>query len=296
MHRRHLLSLASGAFAGLTAGTRAAETPALPREALARAPIGLGTWLTFDVGDDHAEKALRREVLLRFLAAGGGMVDSSPMYGRAEALLGELLPGLTQRERVIAATKVWTPLEAMGPGQLAHSLRLWGLPRFDVLLVHNLLNWRAHLKTLRRWKDAGRVRWIGVSTSHGRAHDEVEQLLRNEPLDVLQITYNLADARAEPLLHLAAERGLAVVINRPYDGGRLFTHVGQHAPPGWAAEAGCPDWPAFFLKWIVAHPAVSCAIPATTQPAHLDQNMAARLGTRPDASQRQRMSALIRAL
>lgn len=291
MKRRDLLALPPALLA-------APALAAPPRAARPDWPvIGLGTWLTFDVGDGHAERAQRLEVLRRFFAAGGGMIDSSPMYGRAEALLGELLPALPQHATLVAASKVWTPIEALGPGQLEHSLGLWGLPRFDVLLVHNLLNWRGHLKTLRRWQDAGRVRRIGISTSHGRAHDEVERLLRSEPLDVLQITYNLVDASAEPLLALAAERGVAVVINRPFDGGRLFERVAAGRPlPGWAAEAGCATWAEFFLKWIVAHPAVSCAIPATTQPAHLDQNMAAARGRRPDAGQRHRMQALVAAL
>lgn len=263
------------------------------------APVGLGTWRTFDVAaDDWPEKERRREVLRRFFAAGGGMVDSSPMYGRAEALLGELLPTLPgppgARERLVAATKVWTPLDALGAlgaSQVEHSFKLWGLPHFDVLLVHNLLNVQGHLKLLRRLKDEGRVGRIGISTSHGRAHDEVMALLRREPLDVLQITYNLADTRAEPVLALAAERGVAVVINRPFDGGALFGRVAGQAVPPWAREAGIEDWPAFFLKWILAHPAITCAIPATRQPAHLDANMAAGRGPLPDAALRRRMLA-----
>ena len=253
--------------------------------------IGLGTWLTFDVDDDAGDVAQRREVLRRFFAAGGGLVDSSPMYGRAERLLGELLLSLPHAGHLVAESKVWTPLDALGPGQLAHSLRLWGLPRFDVLLVHNLLNWQAHLKTLRRWQDEGRVRYIGVSTSHGNKHDEAERVLRSEPLDVLQITYNLADTRAERLMALAAERGLSVVINRPFDGGRLFDRVGRRPLPSWAAELRCANWAQYFLKWVIAHPAVTCAIPATRRPDHLDENMGAGIGPLPDAATRQRMQA-----
>jgi diketogulonate reductase-like aldo/keto reductase len=218
------------------------------------------------------------------------------MYGRAERLLGELLPTLAHAGRLVAASKVWTPFDRLGPGQLEHSLTLWKLPRFDVLLVHNLLNWRDHLKTLRRWKDEGRVRRIGVSTSHGRRHDEAMRVLRSEPLDVLQITYNFADTSAEPVMNLAAERGLAVVINRPFDGGDLFQRVGRAPLPAWAPEVGCRDWPQFFLKWIVSHPAVTCAIPATRDPAHLDQNMAAAQGPRPDAAARLRMFTHLRRL
>ena len=251
--------------------------------------IGLGTWLTFDVGDNPAEVVQRRDVLQHFFAAGGGLIDSSPMYGRAERVLGELLPTLPHAGQLVAESKVWTPLDALGPGQLEHSLRLWGLPRFDVLLVHNLLNWRPHLKTLRRWQEEGRVRHIGVSTSHGNKHDEAERVLLSEPLDVLQITYNFADTRAERLMNLAAERGLSVIINRPFDGGRLFERVGRRPLPPWAAEVDCAYWAQFFLKWVIAHPAVTGAIPATRRPAHLDENMGAGLGTLPGSATRQRM-------
>lgn len=258
--------------------------------------IGMGTWLTFDVGDDALEREQRRQVLQRFFAAGGGMIDSSPMYGSAERVVGDLLPGLPHAGRLIAATKVWTPLTGLGAGQLERSLKEWRIARFDVLLVHNLLNWRAHMKLLRRAKEEGRALLIGASTSHGSRHDDVERILKSEPIDVLQITYNLADTRAEPLLALAAERGVAVVVNRPFDGGRLFDAVGRRAPPTWAAEAGCATWPAFFLKWIVANPAVACAIPATRQPAHMEENMAAGTGELPDPAVRQRMQALVAAL
>ena len=255
--------------------------------------IGLGTWLTFDVGDDPEDVAPRREVLRRFLAAGGGVVDSSPMYGRAERLLGELLSTLPHAGRLVAESKVWTPFDALGSGQLERSLRLWGQPRFDVLLVHNLLNWRAHLKTLRRWQEEGRVRYIGVSTSHGHKHEEAERILRSEKLDVLQITYNFADTRAEGLMSLAAERGLAVIINRPFDGGDLFDRVGRRTLPPWAAEFDCANWAQYFLKWVVSHPTVTCAIPATRRPEHLDENMGAGVGRLPDAATRQRMQAHI---
>lgn len=260
-------------------------------------PIGMGTWLSFDPPDEAFENYQRGEVLRRFFAAGGGMVDSSPMYGRAEALLGELLRAAPPPAgSLVSATKVWTPLGAFGPAQLERSRALWGVQTFDVLLVHNLLNWRAHLKTLRAWKEQGRVRQIGVSTSHGRAHDEVRRLLRSEPLDVLQITYNLADASAEPLLDLAAERGVAVVANRPFDGGALFEAVASKPLPGWAGEFDCRDWAGFFLKWTVSHPAITCAIPATRRPDHMDQNMRAGVGRWPDAAARRRMQALIAGL
>jgi len=257
-------------------------------------PIGLGTWLTFDVATDDADALnARREVLRRFFAAGGGLVDSSPMYGRAEQVLGELLPSVPQDGRLISETKVWTPFDTLGPVQIGRSLQRWGVPRFDVLLVHNLLNWRAHLKTLRQARDAGRTALIGVSTSHGNHAELVAQVLRSEPIDVLQITYNLADDRAEPLLELAAERGVTTVINRPFDGGQLFGRVNGRPLPAWAGELDCISWAALFLKWVIAHPAVGCAIPATRDPDHLDQNMAAGRGRLPDAAQRRRIHTLV---
>jgi len=292
MDRRRFLAIA--ALAG-AADAAPPERPAIRkrigRNAETLPVIGLGTWLTFDVGDDTAEHLLRRQVLQRFFAAGGGMIDSSPMYGRAEWLLGELLRTLPHEGGLFTATKVWTPFDRLGPTQLEQSLKLWRVPRFDVLLVHNLLNWRSHLKTLRLWKEQGRVRYIGVSTSHGSKHDEAVRVIRNEPIDVLQITYNFADTSAEPVMNLAAERGLAVVINRPFDGGDLFSRVGQRPLPAWANEIDCANWAQFFLKWVVSHPAVTCAIPATRNPAHLDQNMGAGLGRLPEAAWRRRMQA-----
>jgi diketogulonate reductase-like aldo/keto reductase len=252
----------------------------------------MGTWLTFDVGSDLVELAQRREVLQRFFAAGGGMIDSSPMYGRAQWLLGELLPSVPHDGLLFSATKVWTPFDRYGESQLEQALALWHVARFDLLLVHNMLNWRAHLKTLRMWKEQGRVRHIGVSTSHGRLHDEMARLIRTEPLDVVQITYNAADTSAEPVMSLAAERGLAVVINRPFDGGDLFRAVRGRTLPPWASEIGCANWAQFFLKWVVSHPAVTCAIPATRQPAHMDENMGAGVGRLPDAAFRRRMQSI----
>ncbi len=295
--RRRFLALAAGMLAAAAhpAGARIRRT--LPRGGTALPVIGMGTWLTFDVaGDDTAQRTQRQEVLERFFAAGGGMIDSSPMYGRAEQLLGQLLPRVAHAGRLWSATKVWTPFDALGPTQLAESLRLWGGARFDVVLVHNLLNWRAHLRTLRRAQDEGRVLRVGISTSHGERHDEAERLIRSEALDVLQITYNLSDASAEPLMRLAAERGLAVVINRPLDGGWLFRRVAGRALPAWAQEFDCANWAQFFLKWVVSHPAVTCAIPATRHPGHMDENMGAGRGRLPDAAQRRRMQAYIDAL
>jgi diketogulonate reductase-like aldo/keto reductase len=300
MNRRHLLRLAPATLAVAAAGIAPAAPEAaptirhpIPRSGESLPVIGMGSWLTFDVGTDSAQQAQRRQVLQRFFAAGGGMIDSSPMYGRSQWLLGELLPSVPHEGKLVAATKVWTPFDRLGEGQLEQALALWHLTRFDVLLVHNLLNWRGHLKLLRQWKEQGRVRYIGVSTSHGRRHDDVAQLIRSEPLDLIQITYNFADPSAEPVMNLAAERGLAVVINRPFDGGDLFHAVRGRPLPGWAGEIACANWAQFFLKWVVSHPAVTCAIPATRQPLHMDENMGAGRGPLPDAALREKMQSLL---
>ena len=297
MKRRDLIGAALALAAGPPA---AAPAPTLSRPIPAtgeRLPaVGMGTWLTFDIGDGVAEQAQRRMVLQEFFAAGGGMVDSSPMYGRAERVVGELLPQVPHAGKLFSATKVWTAFDRVGPTQIDESLRLWRLSRLDLLQVHNLLNWRAHLKTLRAARDAGRVRHIGVTTSHGRKHDEMETILKTEKIDFMQITYNLDDASAEPLLELAAARGVAVIVNRPYDGGNLFDRVGTVPLPGWAAEVGSANWPDFLLKWVLAHPAVTCVIPATRQPRHMRENMAAGRGALPDAAQRRRMQQFVAAL
>ncbi len=254
--------------------------------------VGLGTWLTFDLPISDVEGMnRRREVLAAFFAGGGRLVDSSPMYGHAEAVLGELLA--RPEPRLFAATKVWTPLTGYGVTQMQRSLALWRLPRMDLMQVHNLLNWRAHLKTLREGQERGQWRYIGVTTSHGRAHDEVRRILQTERLDFLQITYSPADRSAEPLLELAAERGVAVIVNRPFDGGVLLDRLARTALPPLARELGCDSWAAAVLKWEVAHPAVTCAIPATTNPAHCTENMQAQRGALPDARQR---AALLRAM
>ena len=269
--------------------------------------VGLGTWLTFDVGQEAVARAQRLQVLRAFFAAGGGMIDSSPMYGRAEKLLGELLPLADHGGRLFAATKVWTAFTRVGPTQMTESLRLWGpdaegrVPgsgprRFDLMQVHNLLNWAGHLPTLLAWRAQGRLRSIGVTTSHGRKHDEMAAIIRREPIDFMQITLNLADRSALPVIELAGERGVAVIVNRPFDGGLLFNRVGREPLPEVARELGCANWAQLFLKWILAHPAVTCAIPATTDPAHAAINMGALHGPVPDATQRRRIEAAFDAL
>jgi diketogulonate reductase-like aldo/keto reductase len=291
IERRRLLTMAAAAAAWPGAATAATE-PLLMRTIPSsgeRIPaVGLGTWLTFDrpISDlDGLER--RRQVLDAFFVGGGRLIDSSPMYGHAEAVLGELLA--RPEPRLFSATKVWTGIADYGPVQMRRSLSLWRLPRVDLMQVHNLLAWRAHLATLRAWQAEGRTRYIGVTTSHGRAHDEVATILRSEKIDFLQITYSPADRSAEPLLDMAVARGVAVIINRPFDGGALLDRLARRPLPALARELGCDHWAALVLKWELAHPAVVCAIPATTNPAHATQNLQALRGPLPDARQRENL-------
>jgi diketogulonate reductase-like aldo/keto reductase len=283
------------AVLGMPASGRAGAVEAVIRRAIPasgeRIPvIGMGTWGTFDVrGDPVALPPLRR-VLQAFFDHGGALIDSSPMYASSEYVLGELLPQVDGRERLFAATKVWTLGRAAGERQMEKSREFWGVRRFDLMQIHNLLDWRTHLETLRAWKAAGRIRYIGITTSHGRRHEELEQALTREDFDFVQFTYNILDREAERrLLPLAQERGIAVIVNRPFRRGALFGHARGKPLPAWAAEFDCANWAQFLLKFIVSHPAVTCAIPATSQVEHMLENMGAANGRLPDARMRRRM-------
>lgn len=297
MTRRRLLQwlagLATAGMIGPGAATaeRAPILRPIPSSGENLPVIGMGTWLTFDVAPDWLDAERRCEVLQTFLEMGGGLVDSSPMYGRSEAVLGACLPQMEHRDRLFAATKVWTYGERLGINQMEHSRRLWGVERFDLMQIHNMLDWRTHLETLQQMKAEGRIRYIGITTSHGRRHAELAKVMaREEAFDFVQFTYNLVDREAERrLLPLAAERGLAVIINRPFQRGALFDRVRGKPLPVWAAEFDCDNWAQFMLKFIVSHPAVTCAIPATTQVEHMRENRGAGYGRLPDEETRQRM-------
>jgi diketogulonate reductase-like aldo/keto reductase len=295
------LTAALAAFWLAPQGLRAAERKlirkAIPATGETLPAIGLGTSRTLDVGGDRAALSTLAEVLQSFFGHGGELIDSSPMYGSAEQVIGELLNRVGHGDRLFAATKVWTDGEQADIRQMEDSLRKWGLRRFDLMQIHNLRDWRTHLKTLRSWKSEGKIRYIGITTSHGRYHRELEEILRGEPLDFVQFSYNIEDRAAEErLLPLAADRGLAVLINRPYQLGALFSKAKGKALPDWAAECDCTSWGQFFLKFIVAHPAVTCVIPATTKVHHLRDNMAAGFGRLPDAAMRKRMADYFAAL
>jgi diketogulonate reductase-like aldo/keto reductase len=295
MDRRELLRFLAAAGACATLRAHAEKPVHLSRQIPSTGEwlpsVGLGTWLTFDVGDaDSPPRRARGDILRAFLSAGGALVDSSPMYGSSEAVVGAEL-ARTPGTRAFAATKVWTVGALAGRRQMQSSLKLWRLPRVDLMQVHNLLDWETHWPTLKAWKSEGLARYIGMTTSHGRRHDDLETLLKRERMDFVQFTYNLADRQVEKvLLPLAAERGTAVIINRPFDGGELFGAKTAKPLPGWAAELQCGSWAEAFLKWVVSHPAVTCAIPATSQLPHLKENVRVLQGPLPDEALRRRIA------
>ena len=250
--------------------------------------IGLGTWQTFDVGKDEAARAPLREVLKLL---DGHVVDSSPMYGSSESVVGDLVAELGMRKRLFMATKVWTSGREAGIQQMETSFRRLRVEQMDLMQVHNLVDVGIHARTLRDMKAKGRVRFIGITHYSASAYPQVEQALQSAPWDFLQINYSLAERDAErTLLPLARERGLRVLINRPFGEGSLFRRVRGKALPPWAGELGIASWAQYFLKWIVSHPAVTCAIPGTSKPEHMKDNLGAAAGALPSTSVRKKMA------
>jgi aryl-alcohol dehydrogenase-like predicted oxidoreductase len=297
--RRAFLELAAGAAAaaaGAGPGRARAAGPAMrtrkiPRTGEPLPAIGLGTWQTFDVGSSEAERAPLAEVLTRFFAAGGRVIDSSPMYGRAEEVVGDLLARVRPPSPPFLATKVWTRGRAEGERQARESMRRMRTKVLDLLQVHNLLDWEAHLPALRAAREAGRVRYLGITHHALGAMGDMERILRAERLDFVQLPYSLATRTAESrLLPAAAELGVAVLVMRPFEEGSLFRSVRGRPLPGWAAEIGCTAWSQVFLKWILGHPAVTAVLPATSKPAHLAENVGAGAGPLPDGDLRRRIA------
>lgn len=259
--------------------------------------IGLGTWQVFDAGNDVAAHAPLKEVLRVFFAAGGRMVDSSPMYGSSESVVGDLCSELNACEPLFMATKVWTSGREEGIRQMETSFRRMKVKQMDLMQVHNLLDVATHTKTLLDWKAQGRVRHIGITHYAASAHAEVEKTLKAAPYDFLQINYSLAERDADRrLLPLARDRRVAVIINRPFAEGALFRRVRGKPLPPWAGEIGVDSWAQYFLKWILGHPAVTAAIPGTGKAGHMADNLAAGRGALPDEAQRRRMAAYYDAL
>ena len=307
INRRQLIQLSATTLAlGATAyaGQSTAAAQGLP---LIQRPVpssgellpvmGMGTSRTFDTAADAESLSKLAEVMQAFFAGGGSIIDSSPMYGSAESRVGDVLRAMPQPPALFAATKVWTTGREQGIAQMEESARRMNVERFDLIAVHNLQDWKTHLATLKGWKEEGRVRYLGITTSHGRNHDQLLEIMRSEPLDFVQFSYNMEDRMAEQkLLPLAQERGIATMINRPYQRGALFGKSRGHELPALAAELDCNSWGQFYLKFILGHPAVTCVIPATGRVKHMVDNMQANFGRVPDAAQRKAMLKLFESL
>jgi diketogulonate reductase-like aldo/keto reductase len=282
----------------MAAGAEAMLTRATPSSGEAMPVIGLGTWQVFDVAPGDPVRRQLAEVLRLLVEAGGRMIDTSPMYGRAEAVTGDLVAEGALRQRVFLATKVWTSGREAGIAQMRRSAELLRSPVLDLIQIHNLLDWRTHLATLQRLKGEGRVRYIGVTHYTTGSLPELARLLETEPgIDFVQCGYSLETRDAETrLLPVAAARGVAVIVNQPFETGAMFRRVRGRALPDWAAEFDCASWAQLFLKYLIAEPAVTCVIPATGKPEHMEDNLKAGFGRLPDAAARERIRRLWDAL
>lgn len=259
--------------------------------------VGLGTWQVFDVAGSATELAQARETLGTFVSLGGRVVDSSPMYGSSESVTGQLAQELGVQSKLFVATKVWTSGRQAGIRQMEDSMRKLRVERLDLMQVHNLVDAQTHLATLRDWKKSGRVRYLGVTHYNAGGHAELERFIEPGDMDFVQVNYSLAEPDAERrLLRAAADSRTAVLVNRPFAGGAMFRRVKGKPLPEWAAAIGCASWAQFFLKWILAHPAVTCAIPGTRDPKHLADNLGAAAGPIPDEATRHRMSGYFDSL
>jgi diketogulonate reductase-like aldo/keto reductase len=299
LSRRDVMSLL--AASALTAASASAKqspiTRTIPSSSETLPVVGLGSWITFNVGEDPVLRDECTEVMRAFFAGGGRLIDSSPMYGSSQAVIGYGLEKLGRPSELFSADKVWTSSGSAGAEQIEQSRQYWNIAEFDLLQVHNLLAWEEHLETLLGMKEQGKVRYVGITTSEGRRHEEFEQIMREVNLDFVQVTYNILDREVEErILPLAAERGIAVIINRPFRQGELTQSLDGYALPSFAAEMDCTTWAQFLLKFIVSHSAVTCAIPATSRVDHMQQNIAAAYGRLPDEAMRRRMVAYVEEL
>ena len=304
--RRTVLKGIAGAGAWLAAGGSTAREPIATGAALKRPipvsgeqipVIGLGTYQAFDVGTSTSDRAPLKEVLQGLVHNGGSMVDSSPMYGRAEEVVGDLTAELALRPSLFLATKVWTSGRDAGVRQMEESFRLLKTQTIDLLQIHNLVDWKTHTATLKQWKQQKRVRYIGITHYPEGAYDELERLIKTRQYDFVQLNYSIAEREAEnSVLPLAQEMGVAVIANRPFAKASLFSRVRGKQLPEWARDFDCSSWAQFFLKYIVSHPALTCAIPATSNPKHMQDNMMAGIGRLPDAETRRRMARYVEEL
>lgn len=295
------MGIAAGAGL-LVAGHGAAQTGVrmhqrrIPSSSEMLPVVGVGTWRTFDVGAKPEDRTPLAEVLRLLFAAGGSVIDTSPMYGSAEAVVGDLLSAAAARSKAFIATKVWTTGRDRGITQMRNSMRLLETDRIDLMQIHNLVDWRAHLPTLLAWKAEGRIRYLGITHYTQSAHDELESVMRSEKWDFVQINYALDDRAVERrLLPLAAERGIAVIVNQPFGGGGLLRRLMSRKLPDWAGEVGATSWAQILLKFVLANPTVTCVVPGTGKPEHMADNLQAGFGVYPDAALLKKMIAEVAA-
>ena len=297
MQRRGFLRGLAGAALLPAVGTENAMaqpamiTRPIPSSGEAMPVIGLGTWPVFDVGASEEARRPLHEVVQRLVEGGGRMIDTSPMYGRSEGVVGDIVAGLGVRPKVFLATKVWISGRSFGIDQMHRSAQLLKSDAIDLMQIHNLLDWRTQLATIRDMKANGKLRYIGITHYTTGALPELARILETEPdIDFVQLGYSLATREPETrLLPVAAERKVAVIVNQPFERGELFAAVRGKALPDWAAEFDCTSWAQLFLKYLLGDPAVTCVIPATNKPDHLADNLKAGFGRLPDAQQREQI-------
>ena len=284
------LNLISQPFSPLLIKNNSMHQRAVPSSGEMLPVVGIGTWIQFDVGTSEEERKPLRGVLRRMAEKGGRIIDSSPMYGKSEEVIGDLTTNLNLANNFFYATKVWTSGRQEGIDQMEASMKKRRRNKIDLMQVHNLVDWQTHLETLRKWKEEGKIRYIGVTHYTDTAHSNLEQIVKSEKLDFVQFNYSIRGRNAEQrLLNAAKDKGTAVIINQPFETGLLFDVVRGKALPGWAAEYEIKSWAQFFLKYIISHTAVTCVIPGTSNPVHLVENMEAAYGSLPDEKERKKM-------
>jgi diketogulonate reductase-like aldo/keto reductase len=282
---------------GFNPFTDRVKTRVIPGSGEALPMVGLGTWQTFDVGHNPIVKSELKEVLNTLVRLGGSVIDSSPMYGRSESVIGELSSSLGLNDRIFGATKVWTQGRSQGMDQMRRSMERMSQRPMDLMQIHNLVDWKTHLQTLLDWKEKGTIRYVGITHYQTSAYERMAKIMKYYPLDFIQVNYSVGSPYAgDTLLPLAQDLGLGVIINRPYQGGSLFSQVRNKTLPPWTKEIECTSWAQFFLKFILSNPAVTCVIPGTSQQPHIKENLEVGMGLLPDDKKRRQMLNYFRNL